>query len=233
MIAGVQVAVTPQAPAGPILARLYVAAASVLLVLTVRTGALPDVPPLSTMPSVTARATKLHEECVTSGQYAKTTTCYWDLSLDDGSRLDWPWPVHPGSGRKRVEQYLREAGPLTIHHWRGRIFQIGVRGGSVYISYADAASSERDRQWFWLASGVVVAAAGLIRIGVEVRRLARRDDSPSADWVDGLGWACGLGAPVLLIFGSRTWWPVLALAALAIVAEPLDRRLSRLRPAGA
>lgn len=223
---------TLQPAAVRILVGLYVAGASTLLILAARTAERPRVPPLTEMSTLTARVTGIDEECSTSGTYAKTTWCYWDVSLDNGTEVDWPWPLEPGSGRKETEQYLREAGPVTVHLWRGTAYQIAVRDGSVYVGYDGAASWERWRQWIALGAGVGVAGAATIRIAIEVRRLHRDDVTPDCDGAPALTLACLAGAPLLLL-ADRPWWPVIALALLAAGVEPMDRWLSRLRGAGA
>ena len=222
--------VTLQPPAVRILIGLYVAGAATLLLLAARTAEPPRVPPLAAMRTVTARVTGIDEECSTSGMYAKTTWCYWDVSLDNGTAVDWPWPLEPGAGRKETEQYLRDASPVTVHHWQGTAYQIAVRDGSVYVGYDGAASWERWRQWISLGAGVGLAAAALVRIAIEIRRLHRNAPAPDCDTAPMLTLTCLAGAPLLLL--DRPWWPVIALALLAAGLEPTDRRLSRLRGAG-
>ena len=228
--AGVHIGVTPHPPAVRILSGLYVAGAAALLLLAAQTAEPPRVPPQAAMPSVTAGVTRIDEECSTSGSYAKTTWCYWFVSLDDGTDVGWPWPHEPGAGRKEVEQYLRAAGPVTVHHWRGTAFQIAVRDGSVYVDYDGAASWERFHQWIRVGAGVGVAAAAVVRIAIEIRRLHRGEVAPDWDSAPALTLTCLLGAPLLLL--DRPWWPVIALALVAAGLEPMDRRLCRLSGAG-
>jgi hypothetical protein len=228
--AGVHIDVTPQPPAVRILSGLYVAGAAALLLLAGRTAEPPQVPPLEAMRSVTAGITGIEEQCSTSGTYAKTTWCYWFVSLDDGTDVGWPWPHEPGAGRKEVERYLRDAGPVTVHHWRGTAFQIAVRDGSVYVDYEGAASWERWQQWIRVGAGIGVAAAAVVRIAIEIRRLHRGEVAPDWDGAPALTLTCLLGAPFLLL--DRPWWPVIALALVAAGLEPVDRRLSSLRGAG-
>ena len=207
---------------------LLVGGMATLVVLAVRDYQPPGVPSLEEMATATAASPRLTERCETSGRYYKTTTCYWTLILDDGSRLAWPWPYEPGDGPKRVQQYLRDAGPITVRSWRGTAFHIQVADGAVYVDYGDAAGWERGRQIFWTVVSAIVAAAAVVRIGLEIVRLGRGMDAASReDLAVSLTMICVVGALMLLFLADRRRWPVIVLAGFAGGAEPLSRLVER------
>lgn len=208
-----------------LLSAFLAVAAIALVVAASTTWEPPEVPAPSEMAQTTSAAPRLRENCESSGgTYARTVTCYWTMILDDGRKLAWPWP-DPSGGVRRVEKYLRGNAPITVRFWQGRIYEIAVKDGHVYLAYADTAGWERGRQAFWLGIGVLVAVAAVVRVVLQLAEL--RNAVAAHRWGRfrfTLEAVSGIGALLLPLVGSgRTWWAVTALGLFAAAAGGLGR----------
>lgn len=197
-----------------------------LLLLVVTTYEPRRVARVSDMAEATVAHPRMKERCETSGGAggARTTTCYWTLTLDDKKKLSWPWPDPRGDVRA-ADAYLRTVSPIRVRFWRGTVYEIRENDGEVYLHYDDAAGWERGRQLFWLATGTAVVFAGGCRVAVELVRLQRgfpafRHEERIA-WLDGIS---VVGALSLLCAGEgRIWWGAIGLGLFAGAADLLGR----------
>lgn len=175
----------------------------------------------------------LSERCKRGGGVGtpSTTTCYRTLTLDDGTKLDWPWNTSRATEVERADRYLRQHGPVHVRSWRGTVYQIVVANGHTYLTYDRAEGAQLLRQWFWSCVGMIVAASSVLAIALGLQRA-----HGGRQWPDRLAsvtrGVSGWGGLLLLLYSlgrDRTWWPALVLALLAAVTPWLKVKI--LQPA--
>lgn len=190
-------------------------------------------PPATEMAEVTSRYPRLSESCQNRGGVGtpRSTTCFRTLTLDDGTRLDWPWNTESATEVERGDRYLHQHAPIDVRSWRGTVYQIVVANGGTYLTYERAGRAQLFRQRFWSCIGMVVAAASVLAIALGFQRARggpQRSDRLASITRGVSAWG---GFVLLLSFANdrRTWWPPLVLAALAAVTHWLEPKI--LRPA--
>ena len=215
--------------ASGLLSAAVVAATSALVAVVALTFEAPGVPPVTDMTEVTSTNPHLSERCKGGGGVGTptTTTCYRTLTLDDGTKLDWPWNTSRATEVERADRYLRQHAPIRVHFWGGTVYQIVVANGHTYLTYDRAEGAQLLRQRFWSCVGMIVAASSVLAIALDLQRAHR-----GRQWPDRLASATrgvsGWGGLLLLLYSlgnDRAWWPALALALLAAVTHWLKPKI--------
>jgi hypothetical protein len=222
----------PIAKEARLLRFILLAGTVAFLVLAVGTFRAPGAPLLGEMQETTASSPRVSERCdiTHGGGVAPSTTCTWELWLDGGTRLAWPW-ASPGGSLLQTTAILRDNAPVTVRFWRDTVYQIELNDGRVFLQYVDTAGGEWFRQWVIVLIGVFVGGLSLVRIELELRRLRDPITEPRGeDLANALNGASLLGALVLAAGGiERMWAGVVGLALFSAAVPALGMAFRRRR----